>query len=214
MKSRGCGCGLPSPALDREDGLRPTVPSARDLSVLQGEAERVLQELYVPLTPSHRRRPDTRVRGGRAYAAGLVFLLRDPRNNVGRRQLLRGCCRGSPVGMISASDRRREATSSNRRTWSAYRLRISSRAAASTASAIGDIATLLYGSPFHDEVSCLLSGRLGQPGDRATAVVSRARVRPALAPGVRGHGWTGKESNLRTPPTIGPAQGGDASSVE
>ena len=64
------GCGQPSPALAREDGLRPTVPSARDLSVPRPKVERVLQELYVPLTPALRRRLDTRLRGGRADAVG------------------------------------------------------------------------------------------------------------------------------------------------
>ena len=54
----------------REDGLRPTVPSAGDLSVPEGKVERVLQELYVPLTLALRRRLDTRLRGGRAGAVG------------------------------------------------------------------------------------------------------------------------------------------------
>ena len=40
----------PSPALFREDGLRPTVPAARDPSERGSEVNRVLQELYIALS--------------------------------------------------------------------------------------------------------------------------------------------------------------------
>ena len=72
------GCGLPSLALDREDGLRPTVPSTRDLSVLRAKVERVLQELYIALTCARTYATETLLLEGEPYAAGLVFLLGEP----------------------------------------------------------------------------------------------------------------------------------------
>ena len=52
-KSRGRGCAanpIPGSVSIDEDGLRPTVPSACDLSVLRREVDLVLQELYIALT--------------------------------------------------------------------------------------------------------------------------------------------------------------------